>query len=350
MRIGIIGGGQLGLMMAEAAKKYNHIIVGLDPNECCPLSHVADEMIVGQYNNKELFKEFEEKCDVITYEFENVDMDLVSQYEDKIPQKRAALFYSRNRLTEKAFARDLNIPTAKFLKYDKQLLFYPSIIKTTTGGYDGKGQWKISKKEDVDQMLFDSNIEYIIEELVEFDYEISVVASRDSFGNVSFIPIPVNKHRNGILFTSTVFDDIDSLIVSKAKEYTTRIIEDLDYVGTLAVEYFVKGNQVIFNEFAPRPHNSGHYSIEGCSVSQFENHILAITNQKVMKSHLINPTIMINVLGQDNGFIEDISDSSVHYHDYNKTERKNDRKMGHITIVSSTISEAQSIKNNVIKE
>lgn len=350
MIIGIIGGGQLGLMMAEAAKEENHTVIGLDPNDACPLSKIADEMIVGLYNDSDCIEKLSNKCDVITYEFENVDLELVKKYESKIPQKSQALYFSRNRLTEKQFAKNLNIPTARFEKFERNNLFAPSIIKTTTGGYDGKGQWKVNEIEKTDHIPKNNSNEYIIEELIDFDFEISVVATRDSFGNVVFLPIPINEHRNGILFTSSVFNGLDSLIVSKAKDYTYKIIEKLDYVGTLAVEYFVRNKEVIFNEFAPRPHNSGHYSIEGCTVSQFKNHVNAITGEKVCEPKLKKPTIMVNVLGQDDSFTKGLNCDGVYYHDYGKKEKNTDRKMGHITILSDTINEAITTKNNIIKE
>lgn len=350
MIIGIIGGGQLGLMMAEAAKKYNHIIIGLDPNDQCPLSFIADEMITADYYDEEAISKLVDLSDVVTYEFENVNLELVSKYENKIPQKRDALYFSRNRLIEKGFAGNLGIPTPKYFKLDRNNFFYPAIIKTTTGGYDGKGQWKIENQRDVDHIEINNQVEYVIEEIVEYDFEISVIVTRDFMKKEVYYPIPINSHRNGILFTSTVFNEIDPLIVSKAKDYTSRIVRELDYIGTLAVEYFVKGNDVIFNEFAPRPHNSGHYTIEGCNVSQFENHIHAITNESVIEPYLQGPTIMINVLGQDNGFVKMCKGENLYHHDYRKSESKNNRKMGHITIVSQSKKEVIDKKNNIIKE
>ncbi len=338
------------MMMAEAAKKYDYKVIGLDPNKNCSLSHIADEMISADYNDEKGIKELMSKVDFVTYEFENVDLDMISKYEHKIPQKRDALHYSRNRLIEKDFASNLGIKTPRYKLYQNSDIFYPSIIKTTEGGYDGKGQWVINDILDIDRLIIDEDIEYIIEEKIEFDYEISVVVTRDAYGNKAFYPIPINEHRNGILFTSSVFDEVDSLIVSKAHEYTSKLVEKLDYVGTLAIEYFVKGNDVIFNEFAPRPHNSGHYTIEGCNISQFENHIRAISGLKVIQPKLVSPTIMINVLGQDNDFIKRINYNSVYHHTYYKVESRVNRKMGHITIVTDTKEQGIEIKNNIIKE
>jgi len=350
MIIGIIGGGQLGMMIAEASKEYNHTIIGLDPNPRCPLSYIADELIVADYNDEKAFERLAKKCDVLTYEFENVDLNLVKRFENKIPQKGIALLLSRNRITEKQFARELEIPVPKFIKYGEEDVFFPSIIKTTTGGYDGKGQHLLRNESDVDRLCELNDNEWIVEELIEFDYEISVVVTRDTYGNEEYYPVPINKHRKGILFTSTISNELNPLIVSKAKKYTSKIIKRLDYVGTMAVEYFVKEGNVIFNEFAPRPHNSGHYTIEGCTVSQFKNHILAITKKEVLKSELIKPTIMINVLGQDNVFIKRANELNVCYYNYKKDISKTDRKMGHITIVSDNKKDAEIIKNHIIEE
>ncbi len=351
MIIGIIGGGQLGMMMAEASAKYDVKIIGLDPNVDCPLSYHADEMIISEYNDESAFAKLVEKSDVITYEFENVDLSLVDKYSSHIPQKSSGLRNSRNRLTEKEYANSLDIKTAKFLKLNSiDDVFTPSIIKTTTGGYDGKGQHLISEKNDIDQLSLNDDIEYIVEELVKFDFEISVVASRDAFGNVVTYPIPKNTHRNGILFTSEVFNDLSPKIVTQAIEYTNRIIDDLDYIGTLAIEYFIKGDEVIFNEFAPRPHNSGHYTIEGCNVSQFENHIRAIMGMEVLVPTLSNPTIMINVLGQDDAFVKRASADNAFVHMYNKKVSNFNRKMGHITIMNKSQNQLTKTKNYIIGE
>jgi 5-(carboxyamino)imidazole ribonucleotide synthase len=350
MVIGIIGGGQLGMMMAEAAKKYNHKIIGLDPDEKCSLSHFADKMLIANYNDKNAFQELVRLCDVITYEFENVDLKLIKEFEYKIPQKAKALYYSRNRLVEKEFAQNLHIPTPKFEKLTSTSSIIPAIIKTTTGGYDGKGQWRITSKKQIDQILNETESELIIEELVAFDYEISVIMTRDQFGNVSAQPIPINYHRNGILHMSVVTDEIDLNIKQKALQYTTQIIESLDYVGTLAVEYFVKGDEVLFNEFAPRTHNSGHYSIEGSTLSQFENHILAVTGIKVEPVRYTRPTIMINVLGQDYDYIKTFNGENTYLHMYMKDEKKKDRKMGHITILKDSVYDIYNIRNTLLKE
>jgi 5-(carboxyamino)imidazole ribonucleotide synthase len=352
MKIGIIGGGQLGMMMAEAAIELGHQIVSLDPQKKCSITRYSSQHLVYDYSDKIGIEKLIEASDVITYEFENVDLDVLGNIGAILPQKVNTLELSQNRLKEKEFAKSLRIKTPRFRKLESMSnLFYPSIAKSITGGYDGKGQ--ISLKHSGCFSEKDINIanEYIIEELIEFDYEISIISTRDSFGNIVYYPTPRNVHRDGILFTSTVVDDVPFEIIKKARKFTTQILESLDYIGTLTVEYFVKGTDVIFNEFAPRPHNSGHYSIEGCNVSQFKNHILAITNETVIEPTLIHNSIMINVLGQNlNYYIRAKNLNDIHIHNYFKEEIRVDRKMGHITITKPLFEDCIQIKNEIIGE
>jgi len=352
MRIGIIGGGQLGMMMAEEAKKLGHFVMSLDPNKNCSITQFSDCHIAKDYNDSEALELLAESTDVITYEFENVDLDVLKLYKKKIPQKLKALEISRNRIVEKNYAKDLGIKTPKFeLIYNIESIFYPSILKTTTGGYDGKGQYKIIQKSDIDQVSNIGSIEYICEELIEFDYEISVVATRDEYNKVISFPVPKNVHKNGILHTSLVDNSVPKEIEEKAINYTKLIINDLDYVGTLAVEYFVVGDAVLFNEFAPRPHNSGHYTMNGCNVSQFLTHIEVITGKRVTTPELLKPTLMLNVLGQSLHYYElskDLEYSSIH--DYYKNSDRVNRKVGHINYDISKNETVEEIYKNIIKE
>ncbi|MCK5388025.1 MAG: 5-(carboxyamino)imidazole ribonucleotide synthase [Candidatus Izimaplasma sp.] len=352
MNIGIIGGGQLGLMMAQAAKLLHHKIISLDPNPRCPLASFSDLHITASYNDLEKIEYLVSKSDVITYEFENVDLDLISKFEKLIPQGRRALEISKNRLLEKEMAEKLGIKTAKFHKLsDENIEFYPCIIKTTTGGYDGKGQFVISNKEDLKSADFDINKEYIVEEYISFDYESSVIITRDSFGRIECFPTPINNHKNNILNTSLVTKDFPMIVKKKMEEYSKKIIENLDYIGTMAIEYFITNEDVIFNELAPRPHNSGHYSIEGCSVSQFENHILAITNEVIKKPVLLNNTLMLNILGQDNTYIENAKKTNnIYLHMYGKDEFITNRKMGHITFLRNDLEDINQTLIHITKE
>lgn len=352
MKIAIIGGGQLGMMMAEKAKESGHIVVSLDPNPNCSIVKFSDLHIAKDYNDEEVLEYINETCDVITYEFENVNLEVLTKYIDKLPQGTKALEVSRNRLIEKAYAYQLGIRVPKYCKVStKSDVFFPSIVKTTTGGYDGKGQYKINSKTDIDHIEKIGSFEYICEEFIEFDYEISIVATRDNFGNIAFYPTPINTHKNGILHISRVDNSIPSMIVDKAQTYTRKILDELEYVGTLAVEYFVVGNEVIFNEFAPRPHNSGHYTMDGCNVSQFKNHVRAITGKKVIKPYLIDNTIMLNVLGQNgNYYLNSERCPNAVVHDYFKNSDRHNRKIGHINISFKDMNDYEKIISDLTKE
>lgn len=353
MKIGILGGGQLGMMIAEEAIKLNHEIISLDPQENCSITKYSKKHLVYSFNSLTGVDELVNSSDVLTYEFENVSYEVLKEMEAKLPQKIRALQISQNRLFEKELASKLNIRTPKYLIYNDDIdLFFPSIIKTTTGGYDGKGQMLLNSINDLKTVKFlDNNRKYIVEELIDFDYEISVIASRDSFGNIVYFPIPINTHKEGILFSSVITDSLSNVITKKAKDYTKLLLEELDYIGTLAVEFFVKGEDVIFNEFAPRPHNSGHYTIEGCNVSQFKNHVLAITKKKVIEPILLKPTIMLNVIGKNIDFYNRAKNiEGVFIHDYHKEELRDNRKMGHITITNHSFEECLKISKQIIGE
>ncbi|KFZ27540.1 MAG: N5-carboxyaminoimidazole ribonucleotide synthase [Candidatus Izimaplasma bacterium HR2] len=352
MNIGIIGGGQLGLMMAEAAKDLNHKVISLDPNPKCSIASISDTHIAANYNDETQMDLLYKSSDVLTYEFENVDLNLISKYIDKIPQGTKALEISRNRLLEKNMANRLEVKTVKYHKLvNNDIQFYPCVIKTTTGGYDGKGQYVISSKEEFNKLDIDLSIEYIVEEFVKYNYETSMILTRDTLGNIEYFPAPINNHKNNILFTSLITNDFPINILNKMKEYSERIVKELDYVGTMAIEYFIVGDSVLFNELAPRPHNSGHYTIEGCNVSQFYNHILAITNQVINKPKLIKNTCMLNILGQNISYIinaENLND--VYIHMYGKTDYNTNRKMGHITFLGNTLKEINKTLEEIIKE
>ena len=198
--------------------------------------------------------------------------------------------------------------------------------------------YHIKNHQDIELFTPEKNTEYIVEEYISFDYEISCIITRDRFGNCEAQPIPVNTHKNGILFLSDLTSNIPDSIQERAIKYAKSIVDQLDYIGTLTVEYFVKNDEIIFNEFAPRPHNSGHYSIEGSTVSQYTNHILAITGEPIKKPSLKQHTVMLNLIGNSSSIINRFQPlDNVFVHDYHKQEIKEGRKMGHITITDSNI-------------
>lgn len=340
--IGILGGGQLGLMMAQAAKKQGHRIVVLDPDDQCPCVKIADKFICAKYNDENAVKEMAEQCDVLTYEFENADAQLVSQFIDKFPQGSDALTISQHRYKEKKFAKKLGLKTPHFFKMKSeaelfQIISFPTLIKTCRFGYDGKGQWLIRDIEDLNEIKLEFPGEYIAEEFVSYDREISVVVARFYDGTVAFPPFE-NVHEKGILRQSMVPSVVSEEVARVAIEAAISIAEQLDYIGVLAVEMFVCGDEVIFNEFAPRPHNSAHLTIECADFSQFDLHIAAITRQTKVEPTMINHGVMFNILGQHVAevFSKHAAhpDDTVYIHWYGKKETRFNRKMGHVTLAS----------------
>lgn len=339
MRIGIIGGGQLGMMLAEAAEKYHHQIFVLEPKKNPSVSHTTSIIIPYPYEDPQGLELLNLNSDVILYEFENIKVEYLKKYVHKIPQGIKALTISQDRIAEKMFAKSLGIPTPQFIvinrKEDLSQAFYPSILKTTRLGYDGKGQYALMCRDDIKNIEIDQPM--ILEEYIPFDDEISVVLTRDMYDQIAFLPIIKNHHKNGILETSFPlwhgYDDIRD----ESYRYAKRLVEELDYVGTLAIEFFVKDHQIIFNEMAPRPHNSGHFSIEGATISQFENMILAVTNNHVIKPEVTTKSLMINVLGQHQNYILQAKKiTEVFIHDYHKEEALINRKIAHITCCADT--------------
>ena len=283
--LGIIGGGQLGSMLSEAAKKLGIKTVVYADDIDAPAQNFCNEFIQGEYSDKEKIKEFINKVDVITYEFENIPyetLDKINQLKPVLP-KPSVNRLIQHRIAEKDFINKLNIRTTRYVlvekKTDLETLndFFPGILKTTTMGYDGKGQHPIKKIEDLDNINIDFSKEYILEKLVKLQKEISVILTR--FGNNNYeIYEPIeNTHQNQILKYSEIPANINKKILDQSKEWATRIAEELKYIGTLCVEFFIDRNENLYvNEIAPRVHNSGHLTINAYNISQFENHVRAV--------------------------------------------------------------------------
>ncbi len=338
MVVGIIGGGQLGMMMAQSAIALGHEVISFDPSDNCPITKYSSRHFCAQFNNEEVLREMCEFCDVITYEFENIPFLVIKNLSDdyKIFPNYKALMYSQNRILEKKVALELDIDTANYIVVKDKLhlknsLFKKSVLKTCSDGYDGKGQLVITDSiKDADRLL---TTQCILEEFVEFDCEISVVVNRDVFGNVKAFPIAKNTHRNNILFKSEVPANISDMVEKRAINNSIKLASHLDIVGTLAVEFFVVGDQLLFNEMAPRPHNSGHYTIEACNVSQFDQHIKAVCSKDISTPVLLSDCVMYNILGDDLDVVDKLSTGYIHM--YGKTEARSKRKMGHVTFLKN---------------
>lgn len=355
--IGIIGGGQLGRMMAISARYMGYKIVVLDPTPNCPTAQVADQQIVAAYDDMEAIQELTELSDVVTYEFENVDLNAARYIENKskLPQGAYALEITQNREKEKTLIKELGLPVPTFAivnnaaETEQALSDFPlpAVIKTCRGGYDGKGQLKIESADQIKEaaqfaeLHGQNGTKCIIEQWIRFDKEMSVVFSRAQNGDITFFPISENEHKHHILHKTTVPAHVSQTVLEQAYEAATLLGEKMNIVGTFAIEMFVKGDDIYINEMAPRPHNSGHYSIEACNVSQFDQHIRAICGLPLPKIELLKPAIMINILGEDLdhalAYIKTHREGSLHL--YGKEEAKAQRKMGHITFTGTSVDD-----------
>lgn len=342
--IGIIGGGQLGRMLAMAAARLNFQTIILEPQKDCPAAQVANRQIVAAYDDKKALAELAKNCAVITYEFENVPVKaakLLAEDVSVYPPPRA-LEVSQDRLTEKQFLRDCGIGTADFAKVDNQeeleaalaKFGHKGVLKTRRMGYDGKGQ-KLFKDGESPEGVFDAlgGVPLILESLVPFVREASIIAARSTDGATAFYDTAENVHKNGILHTSTVPANIASDTQEAAETAAKAILEALEYVGVIGVELFVlEDGSVVANEIAPRVHNSGHWTEAACTISQFEQHIRAVAGLPLGSTVRHSNCVMTNLIGDD---IKNLSHwlnrQDAYIHLYGKAEARAGRKMGHVT-------------------
>lgn len=356
--IGIIGGGQLGRMMAIAARYQGYRIVVLDPTPNCPTAQVSDEQIIANYDDMEAIKDLTEKADVITYEFENVDLEAARYIESKgkLPQGAYALQVTQNREAEKNLMKQLGLPVAPFsivkneaeVKKALQETNFPAVIKTCSGGYDGKGQLKLDSPADEAAAIkfISQGGTFIIEEWITFDKEISVIFTRSRDGEITYFPLAENEHKDHILDITLAPAKVNETVARKALEAAKSLAEEIQVVGSFTIEMFVKGEEIYINEMAPRPHNSGHYTIEACNVSQFSQHIRAICSLPLPPVEQLKKAIMINVLGEDlpralSAFSK-VPEAAIHL--YGKEAAKAKRKMGHVTLTADTDEELKLVK------
>ncbi|MFV0255238.1 MAG: 5-(carboxyamino)imidazole ribonucleotide synthase [Erysipelotrichaceae bacterium] len=361
MHIGIIGGGQLGMMLTQAAHKLNHKVTILDPSVNCSAGLIADKQIVAKFNNERALESLASMVDVLTYEFENIDYQLIKKLAKKyyIPQGFLPLKYSQQRFVEKTQAVNCGLNTNKFTKINTieelnkavQEFGYPCVLKTCRWGYDGKGQYVIRSVDDLKKASELLNVECLLEEYIDFDIEASVLIIRDLTGHIITYPAALNQHKNNILFKSTWLNNAD--INHKLQKAASDLMLKSDLFGILVIEFFIKDQEIYFNEMAPRPHNSFHASIEGCNISQFEALIRVITKMDIPPIKLEKPTVMFNVLGQDlKPTINYLSKNKVNatLHDYHKNEIKENRKMAHLTFYNTDIAKLNSEVSDYLRE
>ncbi|MBX3188381.1 MAG: 5-(carboxyamino)imidazole ribonucleotide synthase [Labilithrix sp.] len=346
MTIGVLGGGQLGRMIALAGYTLGQRFVFLDPGAESSAGHVGN-LRVGAYDDEERLSELARKSDVVTYEFENVPVgsarflnELVRVY----PPPRA-LEVSQDRLDEKQFFASMRIPTAGFAAVSSQAeleaavakLGLPAVLKTRRFGYDGKGQWILRTQDDVArawEALGAASL--VLEAFVPFERELSILAVRSTRGETRFWPLVENEHRDGILRLSMPKSDAwTPELQARAEAYAANVLAELDYVGVLAIELFLVGDELVANEMAPRVHNSGHWTIEGAETSQFENHVRAILGMPLGSTRTIGACAMINAIGRLPPQGDVLAVEGAHLHAYGKDGAPG-RKVGHVTVRAET--------------
>ena len=363
-KVGIIGGGQLGKMMINEAAKMGIFTVILDPSEDCPASSLANEKIIANFDDKEALRELAKKVDVLTCEFEHISTEALKELEEEgfeVYPKADSLKIIQNKYNQKKELKKYNIPLGDFIGVNNieniemaiEDFGYPVMLKSSLEAYDGKGNSLIKTKEDIEKAfkeLKGDKMPLYLEKFINYDKEISVLCCIGLEGEIELYPIAENVHKNSILFETTVPAAISKEVEEKAKSIARDVCKIFDTLGILCIEMFVtKEGEVLVNEVAPRPHNSGHYTIEGCITSQFENHIRAIMGLPLGKTNLIIPTVMRNILGEPGysgktfvkGAYETLAIGGTYLHIYGKRETKPQRKMGHLTVVGKTLGEAK---------
>jgi len=341
--LGIIGSGQLGSMLCQAAKKLNVRTVVISDDEQGPAQNYCDQFIYSKYDDQTKIKDFINKVEVVTFEFENIPIDILKsiEKEKKVLPKPDINKVIQNRKLEKTFVNDLGIKTTEwtFIKSAEDILknkkLLPGILKTNTLGYDGHGQFVLNSLEDI-KKDWCFTADYILEKKVDLKKEISVILTRFQNGVISIYEPIENIHENQILKHSKIPAVTNNKINKEALESAKKIAERLDYVGTMAVEYFInKNNELLVNEIAPRVHNSGHLTINAFNVSQFEGHIRAVCNLEIVPPSKISTSAeMINILGKEiEEYRSKTFNESEFFFDYEKKEIKDQRKMGHLTIL-----------------
>ncbi|HID68189.1 MAG TPA: 5-(carboxyamino)imidazole ribonucleotide synthase [Roseibacterium sp.] len=341
--IGILGGGQLGRMLAIAAARLGYRAHIFEPG-AAPAADVAHSWTQAGYDDLDALREFAKACDVITFEFENIPadaLDVIAATTPLYPDRRA-LETSQDRLIEKAFLRDLGLTTAPYAPVNRDIIDVlattgiPAILKTRRFGYDGKGQARVMALEDGKAALETlKDAPAIAEGLVEFSCEISVIAARGQDGSIAAYDPGENVHKDGILATTTVPATITPALRTDAVLIASRILNALDYVGVLGVELFVTPNGLIVNEIAPRVHNSGHWTQAGCAVDQFEQHIRAVTGWPLGDGSRHANVVMENLIGDDVTQANALAaETGVQIHLYGKVDIREGRKMGHINRVT----------------
>ena len=350
--VGVLGGGQLGRMFTLQARTMGYGVVVLDPDPASPAGAVANRHIRAPYDDERALSDLSESCAAITTEFENVPAAALQTLtrSSLVRPPVEAVATSQDRIAEKSFLQSHGIPTAKFravrdlreLKTAVTALRLPALLKTSRFGYDGKGQALVKSEEDAARAYQRfGGVPCVLEERLALECELSVVLARGVDGDVAAFPVAENQHRDGILETSVVPARVPEAMTREARELATGLAEEMEYVGVLGVELFVaNGSRLLVNEMAPRPHNSGHYTLDACSTDQFEQQLRALCGLPLAQPWLLSPVAMINLLGDlwadgEPRWEEALSRPGVRLHLYGKAEARPGRKMGHLNCLAT---------------
>ncbi|MFN2363269.1 MAG: 5-(carboxyamino)imidazole ribonucleotide synthase [Halarsenatibacteraceae bacterium] len=361
-KVGIIGGGQLGKMMILEAKKLGFYVTILDPTKSCPADSIADEHLVADFDDSEAIRELARKSDLITYEFEHINVEVLKELEAedyKIYPTARSLEIIQNKYHQKTMLKQNQIAVPDFIKVTgvedikeaAKEFGYPLMLKSCTGGYDGKGNSVIDSQAEIEKALTElgtRQTSLMAEKYIPFKKEISIIAARGLTGEMKVYPIGENDHRENILYETKVPAEISAELKKEAEDLAREVLEVFEGIGIFCVEMFVtEDDQLLVNEIAPRPHNSGHYTIEGCVTSQFEQHIRAITALPLGDTSLLRPTVMRNILGtgregeaEITGLEEALAVEGIKVHIYQKTISRPGRKMGHLTVTADSLAKA----------
>jgi len=362
--LGVLGGGQLGRMFCMAARNMGYRTVVLDPDPKSPAADVADQHLQADYTNSASLAEMARMCDAITTEFENVpaeSLKFLASHKPVHPSAEAVAI-ARHRIQEKDYARNAGLSPANYALISSaddfdaaiDITGLPGIIKTTTMGYDGKGQQIINNKAQLESAFKDlGQVECVLERKMDLALEISVLLARNTDGEVACYPPAENEHVKGILHKSIVPARVDEAIAAKARKQAIGLASKINYVGVLAVEFFITtDNQLIFNEMAPRPHNSGHYTMDAAVVSQFEQQVRVMCGLTPGEARLTSPVVMVNLLGDlwPVNWESCLDDPALKLHLYGKAEARSGRKMGHFNQLSTELDKAIMAADNIFKK
>jgi len=372
-RLGIIGGGQLGMMITDAAKnlsEYISEITVLDPTENCPAAQAGAKQIVGDFKDEIAILKLAEQSDIITYEIESGNTDVLSKLKAEIEPSPSTLGIIQDKLSQKTFLSENGLPVSQFYEITSlddlcekiKDLGLPVLLKSRRDAYDGRGNFKITSSNEIEKAYqhFDGK-NLMVEKFVNFKMEVSVIAARNTKGDIATYPLVENIHQNNILKMTIVPARVSDDVISNAGEIAKKTMEVLNGAGVFGIEMFIdQDDKILINEIAPRVHNSGHHTLQSCKTSQFEQHLRAILGLDLGSTDLVHKTVMCNILGPD-GFEGkykpvELEKDSVYLKMYGKTVSKSQRKLGHFNIVdlndSKDVSEllemADEIKKSIL--